>query len=184
MPLPPPPRELLAGRVQYEVPLLNRKVDREKDTPTAALYRMYEHLVVDQHIELRNEIEAFWYHSSWLVRDIPDPKGPDPEQYACLACIPKLLCLAFNKRIDLGLPRDAPPIFTQDMLAEWRAQDRAREQAPGWVDAVPKLEHQLSIPHWDNDRREFVPLDPAEDSKVSREFAENVIIWQPHIHFA
>jgi hypothetical protein len=30
-----------------------------------------------------------------------------------------------------------------------------------------------------------VPLDPAEDSKVSREFAEkNIIIWQPHIHFA
>ncbi|KAK7425302.1 hypothetical protein QQZ08_008199 [Neonectria magnoliae] len=124
-PPPPTPRDLLANRVIYEIPLLdrsrNRSVDRDTDTPLAALYRIYEHIVLDQHIEIRNEIEAFWYHADWAVRNIPDPRDPDPERYACLACIPALLCLAFNRRIELGVPRHAPPIFTRDMLDEWRA---------------------------------------------------------------
>lgn len=80
----------------------------------------------DQHIELRNEIEAFWWQPDWAVCDIPDPRPKDfeTERLACLACLTKLLLLAFDKRIEMGLPRDAPPIFTHDMLDEWRAQDR------------------------------------------------------------
>lgn len=75
--LPPAPRTLLENRVVYEIPLLNRSrdrsINRDTDSPLAALYRIYEHIVLDQHIEIRNEIEAFWYHADWAVRDIPDP---------------------------------------------------------------------------------------------------------------
>ncbi|OTB04341.1 hypothetical protein M426DRAFT_22962 [Hypoxylon sp. CI-4A] len=160
-------------------------VDPETDTPLAALYRIYEHIVLDQHIEIRNEIETFWYHATWAVCDIPDPKDPDPERYACLACIPALLCLAFNKRIGLGLPRNAPPIFTRDMLNEWRAQERQYEEQPSWVQAVPRLPEVLAIPHWDNGKRDFVPLGGFEQTNASPEFArKNILIWQPHIHFA
>ncbi|KAF4448392.1 hypothetical protein F53441_8200 [Fusarium austroafricanum] len=185
--LPPPPRDLLANRVVYEIPLLNRSrnrsVEHDTDNPLAALYRIYEHIVLDQHIEIRNEIEAFWYHADWAVRDIPDPRDPHPERYACLACIPALLCLAFNKRIELGLPRDAPPIFTQDMLEEWRAQERQYEEEPAWTNDVPRLAATLAIPHWDNDKRDFVSLESFEHA--SREFArKNILIWQPHIYFA
>lgn len=183
--LPPPPRELIANRVIAEVPLLRRRVDRSNDTPIAALYRIYEHLVLDQHIEIRNEIEAFWWQQDWAVRDIPDPQDTDPERLACLACIPKLMCLAFNKRIELGLPRSAPPIFTYDQLDEWKAQERIYEQEPDWVARVPPLAEPLAIPHWDNDKRDFVPLESFDDIRASPECATlNVLIWKPHVHFA
>ena len=128
--LSPPPRHLLANRVVYEIPLLNRgRIEPDGDTPLAALYRIYEHIVLDQHIEVRNEIEAFWYHADWAVRDLPDPRDPHPERYACLACIPALLCLAFNKRIELGLPRDAPAIFTCICVRSrvWMAEKRVSD---------------------------------------------------------
>lgn len=183
--LPLQPRELLAGRLIYEIPLLQRKpADPDTDTPIASLYRIYEHLVLDQHIAIRNEFEAFWFQSSWALCKIPDPRDPNPERYACLAGIVRLLCLAFNKRIDLGLPRDAPSIFTQSMLKEWRASERLREETPIWVAEVPKLDEILQIPHWDNTQREFVPLDSFTDDRASQEFADkNILLWQPHIHF-
>lgn len=183
--LPLPPRELIANRVIAEVPLLGRKVDRTNDTPLAALYRIYEHLVLDQHIEIRNEIEAFWWQQDWPVRDIPDPQDPHPERLACLACIPKLMCLAFNKRIELGLPRSAPPIFTFDQLEQWKTEERVYEQEPDWVARVQPLAEHLAIPHWDNEKRDFVPLESFDDKRASPECATmNVLIWKPHVHFA
>ena len=140
--LPPDPRQLIANRLVSEVALLERgraRCARDTDTPLAALYRIYEHIVLDQHIAIRNEIEAFWFHSGWAVRNIPDPRDLHPERYACLACIPALLCLAFNRSIELGLPRDAPPIFTRDMLDEWRGQERRFKQEPPWAEDVPPL---------------------------------------------
>lgn len=181
---PPPPQELLANRETYEIPLLDRRIDGRLDHPIAALYRIYEHLILDQHIELRNEFEAFWYHNTWLICDLTDPRDLDAQRYACLACIAALLCTAFNRRIGLGLPRDAPPIFTHEMLDEWRAQERRIEEAPQWASAVPAVSDTLSIPHWDNDVRDFVTLTGFEDPSCSKEFAaKNILIRQPHIHF-
>lgn len=116
--LPPAPQELIRGRLEYEQPLLRRVVDEGTDTPLATIYRIYEHLILDQHIEIRNEFEALWFKSDWKICDITEPCDPDPERYAVLACIPALLCLAFNKRIELGLPRHAPSVFTRDQLEE------------------------------------------------------------------
>ena len=184
--LPPQPRELIRGRLEYERPLLGRFVDEDTDTPLATIYRIYEHLVLDQHIEIRNEFETLWFKSDWKVCDIPDPCDPDPERYAVLACIPALLCLAFNKRLELGLPRHAPGIFTRDQLEEWRSQEREYETEPSWVKSVPALTSTLAIPHWNNDKREFVTLDDFEKDKdkASKEFErKNILIWQPHIHF-
>ena len=182
--LPLSPRVLLENRLVCEIPLLERSVNRDQDHPLAALYRIYEHIVLDQHIEIRNELEAFWYHASWGVLDIPDPQDPDPERYAWLACIPALLCLAFNARIKLGLPRDAPPIFTREMLDEWRAQKPLYEREPEWTAGVKALPTMLAIPHWDNRKRDFVPLPGFDDTRASQEFAsKNILIWQPHIHF-
>lgn len=182
--LPPPPRELIKNRVVYEGPLLTRRISPQTDTVLEALYRIYEHICLDQHLEIRNELEAFWYHSNWAVRDIPDPQDPDPERYACLACIPKLLCLAFNERIRLGLPRDAPAVITGDMMDEWKTRELIFEEEPEWVARVPPLSETLAIPHWNNDIRDFVPLGNIEDTKASPEFREkNILIWRPHVHF-
>ena len=142
--LPPSPRELITHRVVYEMPLLDRRVNSDSDTPLKALYRNYEHIVLDQWAEIRNEFEAFWFHSSWAVRDIPDPKDPDPERYSCLACIPKLLCIAFNERIKIGLPRDAPAIFTGDMMEEWKKREPEYEEWPPWVEEVSPVSNPLN----------------------------------------
>ncbi|KAG5917595.1 hypothetical protein E4U42_007183 [Claviceps africana] len=155
------------------------------DHPLVALYRVYEHIVLDQWINIRNEFEAFWYHSDWAVSGIPDPRDPDPERYACVASITALLCLAFNRRIGLGLPRNAPPIFSRDMLDEWRTKEPRYETEPEWALAVPRLDVPLAIPHWDNKQRDFVPLDSFEDRRASAQFSKkNILIWQPHVHFA
>ncbi|KAF2672111.1 hypothetical protein BT63DRAFT_452607 [Microthyrium microscopicum] len=134
---------------------------------------------------MRNELEYFWYKNTWAVCDIPDPQDPDEGRYACLACIPALLCLAFNQRIRLGLPHDAPAIFTGDMLDKWREQQRKYEKEPHWTVNVTRLTRTLAIPHWDNQQRDFIPLDTFSLDKASEEFARmNILIWQPHIYFA
>lgn len=133
---------------------------------------------------MRNEFEYFWYQSSWLLSDIPDPKDENPERYACIACIPALLCLSFNERIKLPLPRHAPPIINQDMINRWKEEEKKFETEPRWTSAVPKVTNTLSIPHWDNSLRDFVPLDAFSSEKASPEFAKKkILIWQPHIYF-
>lgn len=183
--LAPSPRELICHREKYELSILQRQaIDPEHDTPLDALYRLYEHIMLDQNIEMRNELEAFWFHCDWKVCEIPDPKDPDPERYAVLAVIPTLLVLAFNKRIELGLPRHAPPIFTYDELDQWKREERKLEKEPDWVDGVIGCENQLAIPHWNNDQKKFITLSNLDDPGVSEEFAQkNILTLKLHIHF-
>jgi hypothetical protein len=57
--LSPAPRTLIANRVNCEIIYLERGIDRDYDMPLAAIYRMYEPLVlhVDPSIAIRNETE-------------------------------------------------------------------------------------------------------------------------------
>ncbi|KAL1897402.1 hypothetical protein Sste5346_004138 [Sporothrix stenoceras] len=187
--LPPPPRYLLANREECELPILRQRVPAgegiEGDNPLYCLYRIYEHLVLDQHLGIRNELEGFWYHGTdWPVHGMPDPEDVDPERYAVVACITRLLALAFNMRISLGVPRHAPGIFTREQLEAWQAQERVYEEEPSWVKHVPRLRRRLDIPHWDNSVRAFVSLPGFDDERASDEFKDkNILLWQPHIHF-
>jgi hypothetical protein len=148
------------------------------------LYRLYENITLDQNINMRNELESFWYHNSWAIKEIPDPRDPDPERYAVLACITALLVLSFNDRINLGLPRDAPPIITGDLLDKFKTQAKILEEAPSWASKVPALGETLKIPHWDRDKHDFVPLEDFTPGKASPDFqSKNILIWQPHIYF-
>ncbi|TVY78105.1 hypothetical protein LSUE1_G004808 [Lachnellula suecica] len=184
-PLPPPPREILARRDEHEDIIYTRaRPDEKLDTPLAALYRMYEYIILDQHIKLRNELESYWYHSSWAIKEIPDPHDADAERYAVLACITALLVLSFNDRINLGLPRDAPPILTGDLLDEYKTRTKIPEEAPSWASEVPALENTLKIPHWDREKHDFLPLESFSSIGTSPDFqSKNILIWQPHIYF-
>jgi hypothetical protein len=79
-----------------------------RDTPFAALYRLYEDLCANDLIMMGYECEYFFFHKqrSWHLVAIPDPMDPDPIRYAILASMVDALVDAFNWRLELGLRRD------------------------------------------------------------------------------
>ena len=186
--VPPPPDEMLLQREIYEVALQQRRYKPRpgsEDTPLRTLYRLYEAIVLDSNINLRNEIEYFFRRHDWAVHDIPDPIDPDPKRYAILACIPCLLVDAFNHNIDLGLPRDAPAIMTDDEIAEVRSRPKVHERVPDWTSKVAALEQTLVLPHYETQTgNEIGYLTRLDDERASKEFkAKNILVWSHHIYF-
>ncbi|KAK9856764.1 hypothetical protein MYU51_000679 [Penicillium brevicompactum] len=165
---PPTPEELLAHPNMYRERLFQR-VSRTphgepEDTALFSLYRLYEHLILNDNIGLRNELEYFWLLLS---------------RYAVLSAIPALLVEAFNERISLGLPRKADSIVSREELEQYQKEDKLFETVPEWTNQVPRLEQTLVIPH-DNDE----VLESMEDVRASAQLTEkNIMHWQPHIHF-
>jgi len=96
------------------------------------------------------------------------------------------MCDSFNRRIELGLPRDAPAIIED--FAELQARPKVYEEPPEWakrallrgnaaVAATP--EEMVFIPNAEGRK-----LDEDDDENVSREFKDvGVIVQMPHIHF-
>ncbi|KAL9132146.1 MAG: hypothetical protein Q9217_000080 [Psora testacea] len=147
------------------------------DRPIDSLYRLFENIIEDWTIELRNEIEYFWNQHQWAVSAIPDPQDPDPTRYAVLAVIPKLLVKAFNRNIEMGLPRDAPAIITD--FDELQARPKILEEEPGWCKQVPALEETLVLPN-----EEGIILEGKRDENASPEFLEkNILALAHHIYF-
>lgn len=190
--LPPPPLEILNDRQEYEFALLQRRhlpIPRDTDTPLQTLYRLYEAVVLDWHIGLRNEIEYFWRKPQWPVHEIPDPTdSSDPARYAILSCIPALLVDAFNRNIELGLPRDAPAIMTDDEIDEVRLRPKVYESVPQWTKRVPALAETLRLPHFQSptnmDSTSLEVIQDANDERISPVFKEkNILIWHPHNYF-
>ncbi|KAL9102765.1 MAG: hypothetical protein Q9163_002127 [Psora crenata] len=188
---PPPPLELLDCRQQYEVALLHRQYlphPRDKDTPLRTLYRLYEAIVLDWTIGMRNEIEYFFRKHQWPVHEIPDPRDDNPERYAVLSCIPALLVDAFNRNIKLGLPRNAPAVMNDDEIDEVQLKPKWYECVPDWANRVPPLTETLRLPHHkDPLGRGSTALDVIEDAsdeRASEAFKEkNILVWEPHIYF-
>lgn len=185
---PPPPEEMLAQREIYDVALQQRRHRcrlGSDDTPLRALYRIYEAVVLDSNIGLRNEIEYFFRRHTWTVSDIPDPAIPDHPRYAIFACLPYLLLEAFNHNIELGLPRDAPAILSDEEIEEVKLRPKVYESVPDWAIKVPPLSHLLVLPHYEtqtgNDMGVLKRLDDERASEVLK--AKNILVWSHHIHF-
>ena len=182
---PPPPREMLGRRNHYIEAIRRRRFGAPEgemeDRPLFALYRIYEHIVLDNNIGMRNELEAFWW-KPWPVCDIPDPKDTDePERYAVLASIPALLVESFNQRIDMGLRREGQPIMNPEDRLALAQKPVIRETVPQWTTEVQPLELMLNIPHTIEDETQ---LESIHDKRTSAPFKEkNILIWHPHIHF-
>ena len=179
---PPTPEKLLAHATRYREHLSQRVYrtpkDEPEDNPLSALYRLYERLVLNDNIGLRNELEYFFY-ARWPVASIPDPRDPSKSRYAVLSAIPALLVESFNQRIDLGLPRKADPIVSREELEQYQREEKIFETVPEWTIRVAPLKKSLVIPH-DNDE----VLESFEDERVSPQLAaKNILHWQPHLHF-
>ncbi|KAF1982604.1 hypothetical protein K402DRAFT_190770 [Aulographum hederae CBS 113979] len=110
------------------------------------------------------------------IAEIPDPQDHDPERAAVLACITMLLVVSFNQRIELGLPRHAPSIITDEMVTRWRSEPRKYEREPEWAEKVPPLQETLTIPHWSSSAHDFVTLDSFDSEKASGEFQKKNIL--------
>jgi hypothetical protein len=88
------------------------------------------------------------------------------------------MCDSFNRRIGLGLPRDAPAIIED--FEELQARPKVYEEPPEWAKRVlgKALAETVFIPN-----AEGRTLN-KDDEDVSKEFKDvGVIVQIPHIHF-
>ena len=195
-PLPPSVSELMAdrdkARARYPIQrpfdwrisraskpsIISRLLgSRRPDSPSASFYRIYEFFVLGWTTAFRNELEYFCCsHPDWSVSALGDPADPDPTRYAVLAVLTQLMCASFNRRIERGLPRDAPAIIVD--FAALQARPKVHERPPEWANHVAALNENVFIP--DAEQKEL----PEDDPEVSEEFrAMNIIVQMPHIHF-
>lgn len=144
------------------------------DTALASLYRLYEFYIIDDTISFRNEIEWFWHRHDWQVHAIPDPSDTDPLRYALLGGLTEILCQSFNRLINLGLPRDSPPIVED--FAALAARPKVLECPPEWLANIQPLPEPVFVPNGKGERV------AAEDSSlVFRKW--NIFIEHPHSYF-
>jgi hypothetical protein len=168
-------------RSQIQPPFLSRLfTSHNHDTPSASFYRIYQFFVLHDNIKLRNELEYFCCsHPSWSIASLPDPADyDDPVRYITLAVLTELMCESFNRRIELGLPRDAPAIIED--FAELQARPKIYEEAPEWAKRAREkpLEDKVFIPN-----AEGRTLN-EDDEDVCGQFKDvGVIVQTPHIHF-
>jgi hypothetical protein len=171
--LPPPVQKVLRQRetIDYSAVPCDGL-----DPALVALFKINIALVSGKQLWFRNEVERFWNRHDWKVCEIQDPCDPDPIRYAVLATIPYLLVRAFNANIELGLPRDAPPLWTYEEEIEFRARPKCFESVPDWTKKVPALATQLLLPN----AAGHLPSgesDPTADPDMLR---KNILTkWQP-----
>jgi len=159
-----------------------------RDTPAASFYRIYKFFVLHDNISFRNELEYFCRsHPEWPISSIPEPRTPnanndDPSppdeqvRYTILAVLTRLMCDSFNRRIELGLPRDAPAIVED--FEELQARPKVYDEPPEWARQVPPLPEKVFIPNGEGRGLN------EDDEDVSKEFKDvNIIVQMPHIHF-
>jgi hypothetical protein len=69
----------------------------------------------------------------------------DPLQYAILAGLTEIFCLTFNRLINLGLPRDSPPIINN--LEALAARQKVIETQPDCAQfKVSPLSEKVFVP--------------------------------------
>ncbi|KAG8417598.1 hypothetical protein J3459_006532 [Metarhizium acridum] len=180
------PREILRRREYYKARMEHRRYRAPKgifeDSPLYALYRLYEWIMVDDVIHMRNELEMFWW-ARWPVSSIPDPgEQGDPERYAVLACIPALIVESFNERNEQGLRRQEPhSILSLEEQLQWAATPKIVESEPSWTKTVPPLQKLLHIPHSQPYTPQLTTLDDPQACPAFKK--RNILAIRPHIHF-
>lgn len=181
---PPGPRELISRR-DFHLSRLHRQRYRAPegvftDTPLYALYRLYEWLLLDHTVNLRNELEVLWW-TRWPVSSIPDPGDQDdPERYAVLSCIPALVVESFNERNRIGLRREEPhSILSIEEQLAWAASPVKLETVPEWTRNVPPLKSVLHIPLGEAGTPPLIGMDEPDPAFKEK----NILMPKPHIHF-
>jgi hypothetical protein len=175
--LPLSVQEILSQRETID---LSAVPHHNSDTPLLALFRIYVALVSGQYLWMRTEVERFWNRHEWIVSELPDPCDyADPVRYAILATIPYLLVRAFNANIELGLPRDAPPVWTDEQEKEFRARPKKFESVPAWAREVPALDTRLLLP----DATGSLPFDESDPTADPDMLRKNILTKMQPVSF-
>ena len=133
-------------------------------------------------IVLREELEYFCVgHPEWAVRDLPEPTNAveqdhDHTRFAVLATLAHIICDVFNRRIELGLPRDAPAIVED--WEELARRPKVYEEVPRWAREAEPLPEGLRIP---NAKGEFVEAGSAAACVRAKQM--NILMHEPDVHF-
>ena len=143
---------------------------------TASLYRMYEYLVAGRNDLFMTEMQTFYDEPSWSISAIPDPKDPDPQRYAFLACLPHYLTAVFKRLREAGVARGASLASEIPKDEKRHASDMPYEEQPNWVADVPALKVVLMIPN------EFNHV-PATNHRALRFLEMNIIVESPRLVF-
>ncbi len=161
---PPPPGDLLAKRTHYETALRQREYaasNGAEDTPTFALYHLYEHFVVRDTFGILNELERFFYNKR-PVKSIPDPEDfAEPARHAVLTYIPALMVESFNERNKIGILKKANPFMTREEFEAYKVEERIYKELPEWTKRAKPLDEALMLLGW-----ERLVLDHFEDTRA------------------
>ncbi|KAJ5928467.1 hypothetical protein N7466_007423 [Penicillium verhagenii] len=79
--------------------------------------------------------------TGWDIKDIPDPKDPDPLRYAMIASIVEELHEAMNWRLSLGLRRNKEHVYRETNDASW--PPFSPQELPKWTAKVPPMDKDL-----------------------------------------
>ncbi|KAF8797806.1 hypothetical protein BYT27DRAFT_7343977 [Phlegmacium glaucopus] len=91
------------------------------------------------------ESDYFWRRARWRIKDIPDPKDPNPLRYAILASLVESMVEAYNWKITLGLRRGVGVTSKEQDEAFRRDPNKPFEEVPSWASLVHPLEEWTSF---------------------------------------
>ncbi|KAF8816285.1 hypothetical protein BYT27DRAFT_7221507 [Phlegmacium glaucopus] len=115
-----------------------------RDTPLRSLYRLHDVLCADEENYVMLEGHYFW-RRGWRIKDIPDPKDPNPLRYAILASLVESMVEAYNWKISLGLRRGVGVTSAAQDEAFRKDPNKPFEEAPSWTSQVPPVEEWTSF---------------------------------------
>ncbi|KAF8797803.1 hypothetical protein BYT27DRAFT_7178887 [Phlegmacium glaucopus] len=116
-----------------------------RDTSLRSLYRLHDALCADQQNYVMLESDYFWRRARWRIKDIPDPKDPNPLRYAILASLVESMVEAYNWKITLGLRRGVGVTSKEQDEAFRRDPNKPFEEVPSWASLVHPLEEWTSF---------------------------------------
>jgi len=87
----------------------------------------------------------FWHQAGWRIKDIPDPKDPNPLRYAILASLVESMVEAYNWKISIGLRRGVRVASRAQDDANRNDHNKPFEEAPSWASRVPPVEEWTSF---------------------------------------
>ncbi|PPQ93163.1 hypothetical protein CVT25_002390 [Psilocybe cyanescens] len=116
-----------------------------RNTSLRSLYRLHDVICANDENYVMLESEYFWRQAHWRIKDIPDPKDPNPLRYAILASLTEAMVVAYNRKITIGLRRDVCVTSKAQDEAFRQDPNKPYEEAPSWASLIPPVEEWTSF---------------------------------------